>query len=86
MTTLGFRNWKKVYGLFQGNIPKTALKRYCLQHKWFEGMKDRTWGNHCVYDTFTPVQKEVIWEYMKIYHPDEMEQVLEAHELLQEVA
>jgi hypothetical protein len=47
MTTLDFRNWKKVYGLFE-NIPKTALKRYCLQHKWFEGMKERTWGNHCV--------------------------------------
>ena len=88
MMTLDFRNWKKVYGLFQGNIPKTALKRYCLQHKSFEGMKERTWGNHCVYDNFTPVQKEAIWEYLKMYHPDEMQQALalQNHKSLQEVA
>lgn len=83
MATLDFRNWKKVYVLFQGNIPKTALKRYCLQHKGFEGMKERTWDNHRVYDTFTPIQKMTIWEYLNMFHPDEVQKANEEIQSLQ---
>lgn len=83
MKRFDFRNWKKVYSILQGNIPKTALKRYCLQHKWFEGMKERTWANHCLYDTFTPIQKMAIWEYLELCHFEEIQKALEAHESLQ---
>ncbi len=83
MTTLDFRNWKKVYGLFQGNIPKTALKHYCLKHKSFKRMKDRTWSKHCTYDTFTPLQKITIWEYLEMCHPDEVQLASREIETLQ---